>query len=155
MKRRHYTTISERIMTDLETWFENNQDCKESDLVSYIYMILSDYANVNYFNKAYALAKAMKKGNRKLVAEIILDFMEWTEKNMFEEVKKNKIIETIYCNTRTNTSDLLKKAIRLINWYDLKVDTKKTESIHSYGKHEIDNCIIHIFKNKKITIQAL
>ena len=155
MKRRHYTTISERIMTDLETWFEDNQDCREDEVVKYINIVLSDYANIKYFNKSYTLAKAMKKGNRKLVAEIILDFMEWTEKNMLEEVKKNKIIENIYFNTKTNTDELLKKIIRLVNWYDLKVDNRKIESIHSYGKHEVDNCIIHIFKNKKITIQAL
>ena len=113
MKRRHYTTISERIMTDLETWFEDNQDCREDEVVKYINIVLSDYANIKYFNKTHTLAKAIKKGNRKLVAEIILDFMEWTEKNMLEEVKKNKIIENIYFNTKTNTDELLKKIIRL------------------------------------------
>lgn len=155
MKRRHYTTISERIMTDLETWFEDNQDCRDDEVVRYINIVLSDYANIKYFNKSHTLAKAMKKGNRKLVAEIILDFMEWTQKNMLEEVKKNKIIENIYFNTKTNTDELLKRIIRLVNWYDLKVDNRKIEKIHSYGKHEIDNCIIRIFKNNKITIQAL
>lgn len=154
MKKMYFTVTSAIVMKKIESEYRTKYSDDKS-FVGFIYDTLSEYGNITSFNKGYQLLKAIKENNKQFVAEIILDFMEHTKNNMFEEVKKNKIIENIYCHTKADISTLKKVIIRLNNWYELNINRNEIENIANYGKYEISNYKIQIFKNKKITIQAL